>query len=118
MMSALKIIITIIVAGLFSSPVFAVSSDSGSATVNGKTLAYMVTGDSVSASVTTDNGKHSFEATVDGVRHEVEADAQELRWNEQTVELTGFEKIEVVINHKSVEVRVDGKRMLPVPEEV
>ena len=108
-----KIALAVILAGLTASLTFGESSDSGSATVNERTLAYKVTGDSVSGSVTTDKGKHRFEATIDGVTYEAVADTKELRWNDQRFELDGFRKIEVIINRTEVEVIVDGERKLP-----
>ncbi len=116
-MSARRMVLAVVGVGLLAAPLLAESSSSGSTAVNGKSLTYTLTGDSsASGSASADNGTFTLKATVDGVKHEVEANSQELRWNKQKVKLNGFTKIVVVINRKNVDIKVDGKKKLPAPK--
>ena len=98
-----------------ASSVYAESTSSGSTSINGRIVNFEFKGEKTSVKSSATNGTCTIDGTVDGATHEIKISPAQLVWNKETVELNGYQKIEIRINRERVNIEVDGKVVISKP---
>ncbi len=95
-----------------SSQTSSQTSSTGSRSVNGRIIRYELYGDRTArANITGDGDAFQVNATVDQTDHTITINPEQIVWNGTPIPISGFNQVEIVIEHEQVAIVVDGQNV-------